>query len=184
MRWRHLIWNSSCNHIFRVDKLLLDKSIFFFNISIAGVRPPKHHSLDMETDYGTTAESMCLLGVHMTFKGNCLCLLGRIHSVGECLASSLFLRRMLMPWKNTIHVQLLTPPLESGPCHCNPCLCHLQKWFSTLKVGKRSRWKLWLIHHVKVLPFRSEHREHISLVLCGLVLAFPQLQNWVRILVF
>lgn len=31
---------------------------------------------------------------------------------------------------------------------------------STLKLAKRSRWKWWLIHHVEVLPFRSEQRAY------------------------
>lgn len=173
-QWLYKTWDEDTSFeiaaviTFSELKLLLDKSILFFAITIAGVRPTKHHSLDTETDYGTTAESMCLLGVYMTFKGNCLCLLGHIHGAGKFLASSLLLHRMLIPWKNTIHDKLFPPLLESGPCHCNPSLCHLQKWFSTLKAAKRSRWKLWLIHHVKVFPLRSEQKEYIPLVLCGL----------------
>lgn len=53
--------------------------MYFISISLAAsqINNSLHHSLDTETDYGTIAPSMCLLGIDMTFKGNSLCLSGQ-----------------------------------------------------------------------------------------------------------
>lgn len=127
MRWRHLTWNCSCHHTFRADKLLLDN--FFFQHQYCWSQTTKASQPGHRKRLWNNSRKHVFAWVKVTFKGNWLCLLGPIHTAGKFL----FLHRMLVPWINTIHIQLLPPPLESGSCHCNPCLCHLQKLFSTLQ---------------------------------------------------
>lgn len=101
---------------------------------------------------------MCLLGVVMTFKCNSLCLLGQstvlaywwlhhcFHTKCSCLEKTRFTFSYFSSWMRIL-------PLWST-------LVSPSGWiiapFSTPKVAKRSSWKLWLIHHVAVLQFRSE----------------------------
>lgn len=155
MRRRHFIWNSSCHHIFRVDKLLLD-NFLFFSISTAAVRPPKHHSPDTETDYGTTAESMCFLGYN-DFQRQ-LTLLTRTNR---------WCRRILFLTQNTHALKK----------HDSCSATFSSSWIRILPLQSMlvspsevifylARRKLWLIHHVKVLSFTSEHRAHWSSVAC------------------
>lgn len=94
MKWGHFIWNSSCHHIFRVDKLLLD-NFFFFSISTAAVRPTKASQPGHRNRLWNNSRKCVFAEVQVTFKGNWLCLLGPIHGVGKFF----FLHRMLMPWK-------------------------------------------------------------------------------------
>lgn len=163
MKWGHFIWNSSCHHIFRVDKLLLDN--FFFSASaLLQWDPPKHHSLDTETDYGITAESVCLLRYRWPSKA----------------IDSAYWDQYTVLANSFSYTECSCPEKHNSWSVTSPSswirILSLQSMFVSPSevIFYLARGKLWLIHHVKVLSFRSEHREHIPLVLCGLYQLSPR----------
>lgn len=173
MKWGHFIWNSSCHHIFRVDKLLLDN--FFFSASaLLQWDPPKHHSLDTETDYGITAESVCLLRYRWPSKA----IDSAYWDQYTVLANSFSYTECSCPEKTQFMISYFPLLLNQDPVTAIHVCVTFRSNFLPCKrktVADSSRQgslvQEWTQRAYPIGPLWS-------------VSAFPQVQNWVRILVF
>lgn len=183
MRWRHFIWNSSCNHIFRVDQLLLDKSIFFLPSPL------------LESDHRSITAWTQKQNMEQQQKA-CVCL--RYTWLSKAIASAYWDAYMVLanswlhhccytecscPEKTRFMISYFLLLLNQDPATAIQACVTFRSDFLPWKLQKdqdeNCGWFIMLRFSCSEVNTKSI--SHWSSVVC---ISLPQLQNWVRILVF